>query len=929
MIAKCKDISSKINELENRVNSISKPKLPTSGKNPKRPSTAPIDSNQTNSRVKLAHDMISQMQQQINGDKIAGCSSADDIHARNFDNSQIATDKLISFPDNVNLSSEIPDGSPPLGKENYVEDFIYSSSEGYPGSPRCVKVDAEKESDAADIKVKKPHSIISLKDPPKTDEKPFCECMMNNPFNNKITKIGEITVMGMVQNFPAKWPTVNTIEKPLNDAEKTMDNFLIDSLRGEIEKVRHRLCEIGKRPCDNPKHDSGIESTDITDAPSGDHENRSQLVKEVRDLQIRNAELSEQLNNYRSLQENSMNKAKDTAYLLSAYEDKVNALHEQALRSSKIMAQSKEKFCSILRSRNSQIKNLFHINQQLKKTLVINQEQMNQLSFNYKLLKSTYRELERSDKKNKEENKKYKDTMSKLEEELKFVYKECSLLKEENVRFLKELCCAKDDINRRYSSRLDKHENHCQSLILKTVESEAKLIQEVNDISLHLHSQENDLVSLRSEVKNETLELELKYKKLSYQYEALVRKFREYEQFDEIKCSCIEQELREFSLKMKEKESIILRERDELRSLVEELAKAIKRNKTAINELNSTNEQHENVIDNLNEIIKMKDEKLLSYQKELDLIRSQYEESQKEIDALKKVLNVIEEKSLPEHEELEKELQDLRELLNQEKENNLIKQKIIQDHEDTISSLKEQINEKSMEVANKVESLCRMRDDVDRLTEELKYKELDLEKEKQEKLIIMGELESINAYKETLVEQISDLENAVKSRCRNEEINGMDQKTTINKLEKQIIEQKEEWDLQKKNLQKDKEKALHAAKFASQKLLDTVSDFQKQMCQQKTAQTKLSLLLQEKEQQLETLTMKVRSLVPLQNGNDSGMLSNTSHQQNICTSFCQIKQIYPRPEQIYQSKESIEEEESRTFLDESNSYSACCDYSDT
>lgn len=59
-------------------------------------------------------------------------------------------------------------------------------------------------------------------------------------------------------------------------------------------------------------------------------------------------------------------------------------------------------------------------------------------------------------------------------------------------------------------------------------------------------------------------------------------------------------------MKMKEKESIILRERDELRALVEELAKAIKRNKTAINELNSTNEQQESVIDNLNKTIKMK-----------------------------------------------------------------------------------------------------------------------------------------------------------------------------------------------------------------------------------------------------------------------------------------------------------------------------------
>lgn len=310
-----------------------------------------------------------------------------------------------------------------------------------------------------------------------TDEKLFCECMMNNPFNGNITKMGEITVMGMVNNIPARWPTIscfnNTSPKleTLNDDEKvliclplyqflclspwaeffivkflanffslqTKDNSLIDSLRGEIEKVRHRLCEIGKRPCGNLHTNPTIqkENSMIAHSPSGDHDYQSQLVKEIRDLQERNDELSKQLENSKDLQEHSMKKAKDTAHLISAYENKVNSLHEQALKSSKIMAHSKEKFCNILRSRNAQIKNLFQINQQLKKTLSINQDQMNQLTNNYRSLKYNYRELEKSEKKFKEENVNFRETLRRLEEELKFVYKECSLLKDENVRFLK------------------------------------------------------------------------------------------------------------------------------------------------------------------------------------------------------------------------------------------------------------------------------------------------------------------------------------------------------------------------------------------------------------------------------------------------------------------------------------------------------------
>lgn len=93
-----------------------------------------------------------------------------------------------------------------------------------------------------------------------------------------------------------------------------------------------------------------------------------------------------------------------------------------------------------------------------------------------------------------------------------------------------------------------------------------------------------------------------------------------------------------------------------------------------------------------------------------------------------------------------------------------------------------------------------------------------------------------------------------------DEINQINQQETIEKLEKQIQDQKEDWEVQRKVLQKDKEKALHAAKFASQKLLDTVNDFQKQMSQQKVAQTKLAMLLHGKEQQLESLTKKVSTL---------------------------------------------------------------------
>lgn len=79
--------------------------------------------------------------------------------------------------------------------------------------------------------------------------------------------------------------------------------------------------------------------------------------------------------------------------------------------------------------------------------------------------------------------------------------------------------------------------------------------------------------------------------------------------------------------------------------------------------------------------------------------------------------------------------------MNQEKDNNLIKQKIIEGHEETIGELKEQLNKKSNEIENRVQSLCKLRDEVGQLAENLRYKDMDLKKEKQEKSKILHELE--------------------------------------------------------------------------------------------------------------------------------------------------------------------------------------------
>lgn len=60
-------------------------------------------------------------------------------------------------------------------------------------------------------------------------------------------------------------------------------------------------------------------------------------------------------------------------------------------------------------------------------------------------------------------------------------------------------------------------------------------------------------------------------------------------------------------------------------------------------------------------------------------------------------------------------------------------------------------------------------------------------------------------------------------------------------------------------LGKEKAKAVCAAKFATQRLLDTVADFQRQVEAQKKVQLLLTRMLHEKDEQLRLVTSRVTS----------------------------------------------------------------------
>lgn len=82
-------------------------------------------------------------------------------------------------------------------------------------------------------------------------------------------------------------------------------------------------------------------------------------------------------------------------------------------------------------------------------------------------------------------------------------------------------------------------------------------------------------------------------------------------------------------------------------------------------------------------------------------------------------------------------------------------------------------------------------------------------------------------------------------------------KEVIETLHKKLKTQEMEWIKNSQLLLQEKEKAIEAAKFATQKLVDTVNDFQKQVDAHQHIQKMLTNLLHEKDEKIRTTLAQV------------------------------------------------------------------------
>lgn len=121
-----------------------------------------------------------------------------------------------------------------------------------------------------------------------------------------------------------------------------------------------------------------------------------------------------------------------------------------------------------------------------------------------------------------------------------------------------------------------------------------------------------------------------------------------------------------------------------------------------------------------------------------------------------------------------------------------------------------------------------------------------LDKTNFEKKQLISCIEDIEKQKNKLKGVICKLETADKGREQEQvaytsfNTKMEQQNVLLEKLEQRIALKQREWELRSRLLNNEKDLAVHAAKFATQKLADTVSDFQKHTDKNKVILTKMT-----------------------------------------------------------------------------------------
>ncbi|KAJ8932723.1 hypothetical protein NQ314_014418 [Rhamnusium bicolor] len=582
---------------------------------------------------------------------------------------------------------------------------------------------------------------------------------------------------------------------------------VVTELKDEIEKVKSQLRHINL--CKNERLKNA--SPDKSDP-----------LKLISQLKTENKQLKKELIQKRKMQQASMKNVEKAKDIMNDYEKKVGLLHEQAIKSSKVMKQSKERFCKCLQEKDQLVKELQRNNESLQFDLREQEVKYEQIMKLHENLQESFNETNGKCIVLSGNNEKFVQCIELLEQQLQCAVCECEQYKEDVRRLEQEISDIKCNTCQKLELKLKKQKEKYENRLKQNEENENILKGQISELSRKIMDLETEKLSI------DTLQCKQLEDKCKRQCETTLQKEKRYE-----------------------------KERDEMRQLVDELTNVVKQNKVTLLQLSNINKQQEVLLESQCSLLSEKEEKIKMGESTIEMMEIKSSELEREVEELRKILSGPCTKSTCCS--LSKELEEIKTALSQERDNQLMKQKVIEDQSQTIYCLQYQIKEKMSELSKAREETSIAEEEMSRINNDLVRKHKDLERELDEKEQLLEKMKKLEYQKTLLSNEMEELERLLQRYCDSQQYDEQQQDALYN-LQKQVELQRREWEAQKENLAIEKEKAVCAAKFATQKLLETVSDFQKQVETQKKVQTMLTKMLHNKEEELKIIKSKMSSI---------------------------------------------------------------------
>ncbi|KAK6626175.1 hypothetical protein RUM43_006481 [Polyplax serrata] len=297
-------------------------------------------------------------------------------------------------------------------------------------------------------------------------------------------------------------------------------------------------------------------------------------------------------------------------------------------------------------------------------------------------------------------------------------------------------------------------------------------------------------------------------------------------------------------------------ENSELIKKIEELSRLLSDKQSRVQSLETKMVDLEEEVRSQRHSLREKTERLEDTNKELDSIRRNSKELEEQVKLLRQSIesfDQLHQNLIGKTTDYENQIRNLQGELKHFDENNtklrgelenekdalLIKNKIIDDQQETIKQLREK--------AEEVKTLMKKNESLERM----------INIERDEKLELQDAVERLKWRKDELKKKIKSLEGDL--LLAPQEVVRDLQKTqmVLHELENQVQLKQKEWELHLQSLIKEKEQACSVAEFATKKLVQTTNEFHKQSEAHKRLHKVLAENLAEKERYLREINEKM------------------------------------------------------------------------